>query len=395
MKVPSYERDPYLVELDTRIVEAGASDDRPFVETADTLFYPEGGGQPADHGTICGVEVVDVQSTDGGVVHFLKQPLEVGPATLRLDWPRRWDHMQQHTAQHVLTAVADTRFAWPTTAFHLGAEHSDVELDVARIDAAQLTELEEAVAAEVRAARPVTSRRVGADELQHLDVRTRGLPEGHSGSIRLVEIEGLDLNTCGGTHVRSTTEIGTVSLIGTESLRGGTRLFFVAGDRVRRRMAAHEARNARLRTLLGAADHELPDLVQLRLDREKRLARDNRKLAAELAGALATALAMRTDPTVTGHWETMDMAFLQALARRLVELAPAKAALLSAGSTDDGCFLVAAGAESGCDPAKVGARIAEVLQGRGGGKGAIFQGKAERLDRLAQAERLLQEMMSG
>lgn len=109
-------------------------------------------------------------------------------------------------------------------------------------------------------------------------MRSRILPrEFEADELRLVEIEGIDLNTCGGTHLRSTSEIGTVVLLGTEPMRGGTRIFFVAGDRVRRRLAAHEQRNARLRSILDVADDDLPQVVQLRLDKEKKLARDRRR----------------------------------------------------------------------------------------------------------------------
>ena len=119
----------------------------------------------------------------------LTSPITV---TVELDWARRFDHMQQHTAQHLLTAVAADRFGWPTTAFHLGEHVSDVELDVAAIDEEQLRSLENAVAAEVRAARPVTARRVSRDEYERTDVRSRGLPAGHAGDVRLVEIDGVD-----------------------------------------------------------------------------------------------------------------------------------------------------------------------------------------------------------
>ena len=123
-----------------------------------------------------------------------------------LDWPRRWDHMQQHTGQHLLTAVASDRFGWQTTAFHLGGEVSDVELAVPSLASADLRALEDVIAEEIRRQRAVSARRVSRETYQALPVRTRGLPADISGEIQLVEIEGLDLNTCGGTHLRSTAE---------------------------------------------------------------------------------------------------------------------------------------------------------------------------------------------
>ena len=235
--LPAYEREPYRTTLDTSILETGDEEGRPYAILGDTILFPEGGGQPPDHGFLNDVEVLDVQKTGGEVRHYVAAPVAPGPVKVRLDWDRRFDLMQQHTGQHLLSAVAEDRFGWPTTAFHLGPEVCDVELDVRAPSPADLEALGDAIAAEIRAARAVRPRRVTLDELRALPVRTRGLPEGHAGDVRLVEIEGVDLNTCGGTHLSSTAEIEVVALLSAEPLRGGTRLSFVAGRRARRSTA--------------------------------------------------------------------------------------------------------------------------------------------------------------
>jgi alanyl-tRNA synthetase len=377
--IPAFHRDPFLEELDTEIVDAGEEEGRPYAVLADTLFYPEGGGQPADHGRLNDSGVIDVQKVGERIRHYLTQPVEPGPAHLTLDWQRRWDHMQQHTAQHVLTAVALRDFGWRTTAFHLGPELSDIELDVPKLERRDLDHLEEAVAEEIRANRRISSKEAQVEDFDRLGVRSRRLPEGFAGTVRLVDIEGLDLNTCGGTHLRSTAEIGTLCLLGTEAMRGGSRVFFAAGDRVRIRMAAHEARNLRLRSLLDTGDDELADVISLRIAREKDLARTTRRLSDELAEAAALSLATRPAPVIDAHWDERDMAFLQNVARTLVETSPAKAALLTAETGDGALFVVLAGGETGIDLSEIGPRVAEALGGRGGGRSPIFQGKAESL----------------
>jgi len=389
MDRPAYERDAYLRELDTEVVEVGRDGDRPWAVTADTIFYPEGGGQPADRGRLGGVRVVDVQKTDGAVRHFTDGELRLGPVRQELDWRRRFDHMQQHTGQHLLTAVALQRFGWPTTAFHLGPELSDVELDVAALAPDGLRGLEDAVSDEIRAARPVAVQYAGLDQMEALGVRSRLLPEGLTGEVRLVGIEGLDLNTCGGTHVRSTAEIGALALVGTESMRGGTRVFFVAGDRLRSRLAAHEARNLRLRTLLDAADADLPDLVELRIGRERELARERRRLLAEVARLEAEQLAKSPEGVLAAHWDDRDLSFLQEVGKALAGLAPARVALLTAGGGGDGAFLVVACDTSGVDLATVGPRLCALLDGRGGGRSPFFQGKASAVNRRGEAVALL------
>src|SRR5512147_1778156 len=180
--LPAYEREPYATRLDTVVLRVGEDEGRPYAVLEDTLLYPEGGGQPADRGRLGAIAVLDVQTRAGEARHFLERPTTPGPASLSLDWERRFDHMQQHTGQHLLTALAQDRFGWPTTAFHLGERHSDVELAVPSLTADELMRLEEVAAAEIRAARPVTTRRVSAEEFSRQQVRTRGLPEGHSGT---------------------------------------------------------------------------------------------------------------------------------------------------------------------------------------------------------------------
>ncbi len=376
MTTPAYHRDAYLTELDSVVVGVGEDGGRPYAVLTDTLFYPEGGGQPADRGTIAGTSVVDVQKSGNEILHFLHDRVKTGPVHLELDWERRWDHMQQHTAQHLLTAVALRDFGWPTTAFHLGPDSSDIELDVPALERSDLDRLESTCAAVIREGRTVGYRTAEVADFERLGVRSRRLPEGFTGEVRLVEIEGLDLNTCGGTHLRSTAEIGVLCLLGGETMRGGTRLFFVAGDRVRRRMAAHEMRNHELRTLLGTGDDELAAIVSVRLAREKDLARRVRGLEEELADRTAAGLATRPEGVVDAHWEERDMAFLQRVARTLVEAAPEKIGLLTAVCDGDLLFVVAAGKDSAIDPSVAGPRVAEVLGGRGGGRSPIFQGKA-------------------
>ena len=382
---PAYERDPTTASLETRVLHCGEERGRPFVLLEDTLFYPEGGGQPCDLGRVNGVAVVDVQKREGELRHYLATAIPEGAASLKLDWHRRFDHMQQHTGQHLLTAVAQDRFQWATTAFHLGATVCDIELDAPSLSAADLDRLEEAVAADIRARREVTARWVTLEAYGQETVRSRGLPEGHQGDIRLVAIAGLDLNTCGGTHLRHTGEIETLKLLGTESIRGGTRLFFVAGRRARQRLGDHERRTASFRTLLGAPDEELLPALQIKLDQLLVLDRRCRKLEEELAGSLAEALAARSETFVEAHLEGRDAASLQRLARMITGLAPAKVVFLTTEQAGQGLFFLCAGEAATLDVAAAGRGVAQLLGAKGGGAGKTFQGKAPDLAARAQA----------
>ena len=383
----AYERDPRLTRLDTEVVTVGEEEGRPFVVLADTILFPEGGGQPADRGTVGDVAVVDVRKVDGAIRHFLAGPPPSGRVSVALDWARRFDHMQQHTAQHLLTAVADRRLR---VAHHgLPPRGADVRHRAGRA--------RPRCPADGRAGGgrgrgdprgpPVTARRVSPEEYAGLTVRSRGLPEGHTGDVRLVEIEGIDLNTCGGTHCASTAEIEALKLLGTESMRGGTRLSWVAGRRLRELHEAHHRRNAELRELLGTSDDELV----ARVGREARPAQGTpsapsaglRGGARRRGGGGARGGGRAT--SLVAHWPERDLPFLQRVAREVGRRAPDRVVLLTAGEGEEGAFLLAAGEEAGLDVAEAGRRVAELLEGRGGGSGRVFQGKAARLSRRADA----------
>ena len=382
---PAYERDPFASTLETRVLRCGEEEGRPFVILADTIFYPEGGGQPFDLGTVNGSAVLEVQKREGEIRHYVGESVAEGPVSLKLDWARRFDHMQQHTGQHLLTAVAQDRFQWATTAFHLGVSVCDIELSSPAISPREMEQLEEAVASEIRVHREVSARWVTTEGYAEEAVRSRGLPDGHSGDIRLVQIAGVDLNTCGGTHLRHTGELEALKLLGTESIRGGTRLFFVAGRRARLRLGAHEVRNAGLRALLGAPDEELVAVLQIKLDQLLGLERRSRRLEEQLAEFQAAELAARADTFVEAHLEGRDMAFLQKLARGILVAAPAKAVFLTSELGGQGLFLLSVGETSSLDMPAAGKAVAVLLGAKGGGTGKSFQGKAPSLAARAEA----------
>ena len=368
---PAYERDPYATTLQVRVLQRGEQDGAEWVVFDDTILYPEGGGQPADRGCFEGVAVLDVQKVDGVVRHTLAGRLPAASGTLELDWSRRYDHMQQHTSQHLLTAIAADRFGWHTTSFHLGERRCDIELDapIQELSAARLERLEQEVAAAVRQALAVRARSVAREEFERLPVRTRGLPAGHTGDVRLIEIEGLDLCSCGGTHLRSTAEIEAVVLLDTEPMRGGTRLYWLAGGRVRALLRERERLAAGLRAALGE-----------RLARLQAAERRSRWLERQLAEVTAERLAEGAEPFVEAHFEGFGMAFLQGVARALLQSRPDRVALLTGGETGgEAVFVLAAGGDSGADARALGSLLAQALDGRGGGSKELFQGKVASL----------------
>lgn len=369
-------QDPYLDSVRTQVRSCAREGDDWGVILADELLYPEGGGQPSDHGTIAGMPVSSLRKTRDGVVHVIAGPVE-GEVEVVLDRARRFDHMQQHSGQHLLSAIAQDRFGLPTTAFHLGPERADIEVDGV-VDARKLHHLEDAVNAAIREARPLRVREVTLDELEGLPVRTRGLPEGFTGLIRLVEIEGIDLNTCGGTHVRSTTELQVLQLIATEPLKRGTRLHFLVGDRVRGALRDTLAREVAMtkRLSCGPADHGAAvDRLQ---EEGKQAAKAQKQLLAEL-GAVYGRTLEPADGRVRFHHPGGDLGLLGAVAHGVLARFP-EARFVGTAGERDGVFLLA-GPEGWV--AEQGPLLAQIVEGKGGGAKGRYQGRGVRIDRIS------------
>jgi len=196
-----------------------------------TAFYPDSGGQPADAGLLGEARVLEVTDAGDDVVHLVDRPVPLGPIRGEIDWPRRFDHMQQHTGQHLLSAVFLERYSLPTVSFHLGSDVSTIDLRGKEPTEALLEETERAANAIIFESRPVRVRYGTAEELDKLGVRKKVEREG---KLRALEIEGVDLQPCGGTHVADTGQIGLLLLRRVAKIRQDWRVEFVCGERARR-----------------------------------------------------------------------------------------------------------------------------------------------------------------
>lgn len=393
--IPTYESDPYARELSVDVTGSGASEAGPYADVPDSVLFPGGGGQPEDRGTIGPALVTGVERQTAGFRLRLSTPVDPGPATLVLDWNRRFDHMQQHTAQHLLTAVASDQFGWDTTSFHLGARICAIELNVGVIDPTALTDLEDAVMERVRAAIPVRARRVSLDDYAALSVRTRGLPAGHTGDVRLIEIGDEDVTTCGGTHLARTSEIESIALLSTEAMRGGCRLHWLAGGRVRTRLGHLEDRGRALRAILGAADDELVDAARARGEQLKNAHKTVRRLEGLLGEARAREAAVLPGPVAHLHLDDASPSAVQGLARAFVPLAGTLVGVFTSQSPT-GAFVVLAGGEAfDGDVDTLWKHLSGALEARGGGAGRIYQGRCASLEGLSSALTTLENRVHG
>ena len=222
-----YYDDAYTTRFTARIVATGESRGRPALELASTYFYPESGGQEADRGRLGEARVVDVQADDAGRVwHVVEGDPGAGEAPAEVDWERRFDHMQQHTGQHVLSAAFERELGAATVSSHLGEERSNIDLDLREADWRAVERVERASNAVVWDDREIVRHWVDDEGVKRFALRK---PPKFGGRIRIVEIPEWDVSACGGTHTRRTREVRLVKIVRWERVRDTVRFEFSSG----------------------------------------------------------------------------------------------------------------------------------------------------------------------
>ena len=357
-----------------------------------TAFYPESGGQPFDTGTLIATArsgalleapITDVQEDgDGEVWHTTAKPLQEGtPVRGVVDAVRRRDHMQQHSGQHLLSAVLQRDLQAKTVSFHLGPELSTIDLQGGSMTEEALAVAEATVNAIVEQALPLSIRYVARDEAEQMLLRgeLRKLPP-RTGTIRLIEIPGIDLNACGGTHVGTTAAIGPVLLRGTERVRDTTRLQFVCGDRALRAARSDFQLTTALARSLSTGTDQLADRIAHLLVEGRAATRERAGLLQALATAEAAALAptARTaGRTIYAHTLNTQEPGRDAAYAKLLAAAMVKAgvdAVLVTADEGDRCAVVLAGRPGGMNCGVLLRAALERNGGRGGGGRELAQG---------------------
>ncbi|XP_050571501.1 alanyl-tRNA editing protein Aarsd1 isoform X3 [Cygnus atratus] len=397
---------PTMDDLDftTRVVSCQAAELRPEgggepvrgfqVVLEDTILFPEGGGQPDDRGLIGDVPVLRVTRRGPEAIHFVQTALEPGAAVLlSLDWERRFDHMQQHSGQHLITAIADLMFGFKTTSWELGRQRSVIELDTPCVTAEQIEALERSVNEKIRERVPVTVRELAADDPEVETVRSRGLPDDHTGPVRVINIEGVDSNMCCGTHVSNLSDLQVIKLLGTEKgKKNKTNLVFLAGNRVLKSIEQSHNTEKALTSLLKNGPSEHVEAVKRLQSSVKLLQKNNLNLLRDIAVLIARDF--KSKPVQSQlfvlHRKEGDSEFMNIIAN---EIGTEETLLfLTVGDEKEaGLFLLAGPVEA---VENLGPRVAELLGGKGAGKRGRFQGKATKMSRRGEVEALLQEFVS-
>jgi alanyl-tRNA synthetase len=386
-----YYTDAYLTTFTARVVDRAENGTLVYLDR--TAFYPTSGGQPHDTGRLGSSRVVDVIDQSDRIAHRVETPVSSDTVDGAIDWPRRFDHMQQHTGQHLLSAVLAELTGYATVSVHFGDEVSTLDLDTASLAPEQIVE------AERRANRIVTENR--PVEVSFEDAASvAGLRKAsdREGTLRIVAIRDLDRSACGGTHVRATGEIGPILLRGQERVRKAMRLEFLCGERAVRRARADYELLAGLAAGQSAAPEELPALMAAQRQEIMTVRAASREAETALAGYRARELYQAATPGANG----VRLVVLREDAGppdRLRTLATAigglpRGVLLGATREPTGLILAAA-EDSGVDAGKTLKETLGRVGGRGGGNARLAQGSVPSVEALENAVRGLRWALAG
>jgi alanyl-tRNA synthetase len=384
-----YYQDAYLTEFRAKVVEAGQERRRVYLDRS--AFYPASGGQPGDLGTLNGVPVIDVIDEEDRIAHVLRSPVEGDELAGCIDWARRHDHMQQHSGQHLLSAVAVELYKAPTLSFHLGQEVSTIDVGVAALDAGQVAAIERRANELVFENRPVTVS--FEDAAAATDLRK---PSDRAGELRIVSIRDYDRSACGGTHVRATGEIGPVLIRKLDKIRGSVRIEFLCGMRaVRRARADYDALSQVSRVLASQLD-EAPKLVAVNIERLSETEKTVRKLSADLAVTRGRELYTATAPDADGlrrNFRRLASGALDDVLRATAQgFTASEKAVLVAAIDNPPSILVAVSKDTGLHAGNIVKEAVTANGGRGGGSPVAGQGSVSDTDAL---NRVIERLRSG
>ncbi|WP_340371499.1 hydrolase [Peribacillus sp. FSL E2-0218] len=313
-----YYTSPKTAQWDSEILGCFKENDHYYITLDETAFFPEGGGQPSDTGTIDGLPVLDVmKGTDGSILHKLERKPNSRTVHCELDWSRRFDHMQSHSGQHLLSAVCRELYDANTVSFHLGKEYLTIDITEANWTEIHTAAAEKKVNQYIFDNRKLHTYYVTKEQLQTLAVVK--MPK-VSENIRIVEIEGIEYNPCGGTHVERTGEIGLIKILKTEKQKDHTRLYFKCGSRALKDYSEGLGTLSALSNKFNTGRTEIFNRVEKMDNDYKQLLSENENLKLENAKFLADSLLTGNQEGFIHHlFEESSLKELQYLAATIIK----------------------------------------------------------------------------
>lgn len=377
-----YFDDAYQGEFKARVVERKIQEGQPGLILDQTCFYPESGGQPSDRGTIEGVEVLNVLEEEGRILHILKENILSDEVKGKIDWNLRFDHMQQHSGQHILSQSFYECLGGETLSFHLGEEFSNIEIGIAKISDESVERVEKRSNDIIFQNLPIKIYFIPEEKIKEIPLRK---PPRKEGLIRVVEVSQFDYSACGGTHCRSTGEIGIIKILKWERIRNNLRFEFVCGERA---LQDYSWKNRDLRQLsnqFSVHEKEVLSSVQKTIEEMKTLRKKMKKLGEKVSFFEAQ--------------EIVKSAKGKIIKEILSEKTPEEARYLALNIIRQGDFIVLYGVKGevrdhlifACsenlkfDMRELVPVVSPLIKGKGGGSSSLVEIVTEERGRLEQA----------
>lgn len=366
-----YYTEPYRRSFDATVVSVEAVDGRSHVTLDQTAFYPTSGGQPFDTGTLGGAAVTDViDREDGELIHVVSGALKVGDVVAgEIDWARRFDHMQQHTGQHVLSAAFDRLFGVRTESFHMGQLSSTIDL-AREVTASEVAKVEDDANRVVWEDRAVAIKFATAEEAAALPLRKESV---RTGSLRLIDVTDYDLSACGGTHVERTGGIGVIAIGSWEKFKGGSRVEFLCGDRALQRFRLWRGALSAIQKHLSVPPVDMAASIERMQDEAKAVQRTVRGFQEKLATHEAHALVAKGSSVIVEAIDGWDAQGVKSIAGAITATNPDAVVVLFT-TTTPAQVVIARGSKATIDAGALLKQLAATFGGKGGGKPDLAQG---------------------
>jgi alanyl-tRNA synthetase len=377
-----YFDDPYRIEFEAQVLEKRAQEGETVLILDRTCFYPDSGGQPSDRGTINEVEVSKVTEEEGVILHYLKEDVAGAGVRGRVDWPTRFDHMQQHTGQHILSQSFYELLAGETLSFHLGAETATVEIGLARITEEEVDRVESRANAIVFEDRDIRIYFVPQPEIGRIPLRK---PPQKEGLIRVVEVSDFDYSACGGTHCRRTGEVGSIKITKWERIRNNIRFDFVCGTRALRDFGLKTSVARKMSALLSVQEREVPEAAARILADLKALRKKEKRYQEKIALYEAQEIIARAPgPVIKAIWTDKTPEEARFLALNIIKRG--RFVVLYGVRAEARDHLILACSESlGLDIRELIPLLSPLLKGKGGGSSSLVEIVTEEKGRLDEA----------
>ncbi len=384
MTEKNYHQNSYIKEIKAKVLKKEKEGDLWKILPDKTIVYPGGGGQPQDRGFIENFEIVKIKEENGKIFHYIKEDIKKDEISISIDFKKRYDYMQQHTAQHLLSEVLIRLYNYETLSFSIGEEHSSIEINTKHFDFNKIKETEEFCLNQILKSIPV--KIYYTNDSSSVPFRK---PPKVKDNIRVVEIENFDYSACGGTHLKNTSEISLIKIIKTDKVRSNIRLYYVAGYRALNDYQNKNRIILEAQKILGRPQEELIDGLNEFKDKYERLRKEIKNYKKREIEDEIEKIIKSSEDFIFKVFEDEDIKDLKFMAKKITSSGK-NILFVSKNPTK---FLIIGRGKGDINLKELSGKIFSIVKGRGGGREDWIEGKLEDLSDVEKLKLFLSEYL--